>query len=281
VDSLLLATLLSPLLIAAGTAAQRRFGPRVGGLVVGLPLTSVPLLAVIAITHGTSFAAETATASLEGTVAQAALVWVWAYAVLRWGRGALVGTAAGVAAFGGFVVLADQVPTWPALLGGVAGTAACAAALRWWPRPADPSPRTAETAGLGGRHRLGLRMAAAGIFAFVVDELAGLLGAHLAGLVTALPLLTLLMGALTHREDGREAAVAFLHGVTRGSFSVVTALLALAVTLPDGHPGVAFAVAVVTALATQAALQWGAPGRDRVPVRSAAQPADASGCPWD
>jgi hypothetical protein len=59
------------LLIAGASAAQRRWGPRVGGILTGLPITSLPLILLIALAHGDRFAARAAGAGLEGTVAQA------------------------------------------------------------------------------------------------------------------------------------------------------------------------------------------------------------------
>ena len=60
--------LLVPSLMAAVTLAGRRWGPAVAGVLVGLPLTSAPVVFLLALEHGTAFAAQSAVGVLVGLV---------------------------------------------------------------------------------------------------------------------------------------------------------------------------------------------------------------------
>ena len=48
------------------------------GLMIGLPLTSLPLLWLVALSHGATFAGSMSGATLTGTVAQVVVIWVYA-----------------------------------------------------------------------------------------------------------------------------------------------------------------------------------------------------------
>lgn len=250
-SSLLLQLSLPAALIAGATGAQRRWGPRVGGLVTGLPLTSVPLLLLITLAHGPAFAGRTATAGLEGTAPQAVMLWVLAIAALR--LRPLAAAAVSVAVFGAVVGVLATMPAWPALFGALAGAGAFGGTLAAWPRReargVAPTPRLAGD--------LAARMGLASLFALAMTEASGVLGAHLAGLVSALPALAVVMAVLTARTGDGPSAAAFLRGVTAGSFATVSALAVLAVLLPAGHVLVAFAGATAVAAVTQLVAEGG------------------------
>ena len=52
--------------MAAATWAARRWGPAVGGWIVGLPLTSGPIAFFLALEHGPAFAARAALSTILG-----------------------------------------------------------------------------------------------------------------------------------------------------------------------------------------------------------------------
>ena len=272
VNFLLLELLLAPSLILASSLAQQRWGQRIGGLIVGLPLTSLPLLMLLSLAQGAHFSAAAADASLEASVAQALLIWMYVAVARR--HGVLASLAASAGAFGLGVAVLYATPTWPPLLSLSIGIASYLGALRWWPQPADhgsakciPAPQltvssageaASDAAGLTGpgrglrlRYRLAIRMVIAALFASILTGTSGILGSQLSGLVSAFPVLTFVMGGLTHSEDGETEVADFLYGVTRGSFAVVTSLFTLAVTLPCGNLVEAFGLATLTAVATQ------------------------------
>ena len=61
--SFALKLLLAPGFVVGASLTARRFGPRVGGLVGGLPVVAGPILLVIAILHGEDFGADASAAS--------------------------------------------------------------------------------------------------------------------------------------------------------------------------------------------------------------------------
>src|ERR1700736_1315686 len=69
--------LLAPSFVVGASLAARRFGPRVGGLVAGLPVVAGPILLVYALTHGSRFAAGASSGTLLGLVSLIAFVVVY------------------------------------------------------------------------------------------------------------------------------------------------------------------------------------------------------------
>src|SRR3989442_15484873 len=86
--SLLLKVVATPALIAAATLAGRRWGDRLSGWLVGLPLTSGPVVFFLAIEQGSGFATRASLAVLLGTISQAAFALVYARTAVRGGGGA-------------------------------------------------------------------------------------------------------------------------------------------------------------------------------------------------
>ena len=105
---------ITPLLIAAATLAGRRWGDRLSGWLVGLPLTSGPVLFFLSIDQGSGFATTAALAVLLGTISQAAFALAYARVAVR--AGWSVATAAGCAAFALATVVFQRVslPALPA-----------------------------------------------------------------------------------------------------------------------------------------------------------------------
>src|ERR1700738_1895873 len=70
--NLVLKLIVTPALIGAATLAGRRWGPAVGGWLVGFPFTSGPVALFLALDHGTGFAAGASIGMLAGTISQGA-----------------------------------------------------------------------------------------------------------------------------------------------------------------------------------------------------------------
>ncbi len=242
----LLRVLLVPLAVVVGTMAQRRFGDAVGGLVIGLPLASLPLLWLVALQHGIGFVVSMTSALLVGSVAEAVVLWLYAHFTVRFSPSfALVG------ALGVFALAAGAVDLLKlsAILAGVITAIGFAVALRWW--PATPSVSSAPH----GPSRLWLRVVVATLFTMVIASLAGRLGPVLSGLIDALPATSLMMAFLTHQEQGSHASSHFLYGVTRGSFSYLASMIVLAELLRTRDLPLAFGAAMLVALLVQGSFQ--------------------------
>ena len=73
----LLKLTLAPVLIGLVSIAERKWGARVSGVLVGLPLTSGPVLFILALEQGKFFSAKASIASLMGLVAIAGFTSVY------------------------------------------------------------------------------------------------------------------------------------------------------------------------------------------------------------
>ena len=236
---------LAPLVVAAATLTQRRWGSAVGGRLVGLPLTAAPLLVLLALADGTRFTDHVAIADQTGDVAASA--WCVAYALASRRMRPLLSLAVASATFAACAVVLRQVHT-TTLTASVMASVALIAALVCWPRAAATSVGPQEVG-----NDLILRMLLAAVFTFAVSETAAGVGAQTAGLIGALPLVTVVLTVATHRRQGSEAASRFLHGVMSGSFSVIAFLAVVALALPAVGMLPAFTLALVAALIGQLA----------------------------
>lgn len=242
----LLRLLLAPLAVLAGTVAQRRFGHAISGLIIGLPLASLPLLWLVALQHGTAFASTMTSALLVGSIAEAVVLWLYARLTMHVSPWlALGGTLVAFALVAGAV----DVLKVSAILAAIITAAGFALALWLWPSNAS------DTTSPSGRSRLWLRLVLSAVFTLVIVSLAGRLGPVVSGLIDALPAMSLMMAFMTHQDHGANASSTFLRGVTRGSYSYLVAMLVLAETLRWGNLLVAFALAMGAALAVQGGVQ--------------------------
>jgi hypothetical protein len=246
---------LTPLAVLAGTVAQRRFGHAISGLVLGLPLTSLPILWFIAVRHGAPFAETMTAALLVGSVAEAAVLWLYAHLTARVSPTLALGGA--LIAFALFAAAVNLLGLSP-IIAGLVTAVGFAVALRWWPAVepvADTSTR---------RARVVPRVVVAALLTFMIMALAGHLGPVWSGLLDALPAMSMMMAFMTHQDSGAAASSSFLRGVTRGSFSYVAAMLVLAETLRTGDLPLAFGAALGASLVVQALVQL----RDTLALRS-------------
>ena len=237
-DVTVLRVCLAPLLVAAATAVQRRWGHAVGGRLTGLPLTSGPILVILLAEHGREFAARTAAGMLLGLLS--GCVFCLCYAVVARRRGWPVALGAGLAAFavctvalspvrlpvaGALAVVAVVLPVmlrrWP---GGTPGRGTGPAA--WWDLP--------------------LRMVCTAGMVLAVTAVAGELGPRMAGLLAPLQVIGAVVAVFTHRAQGGPAAAHFLRGVVQGSFSFAAfcAVLAWGLRLWSAAPVLALAAGV-------------------------------------
>lgn len=232
---------LTPLLIAAASIVQRKWGATVGGLVAGLPLTSAPVSAFLALEHGPAFAARAATGTLLGVTAMSAFCVAYAKAATRWSWqfSALAGLAVCVAV----TVAASLVPqdpvvaaliTFPALLALVAligrpsDEQQAESTPPWWDIPA--------------------RMVVATALVLLVTGTASILGATWSGLLSTLPVYALVMGAFSHSHSGAAAAHLFLRGVAVGALGAAAFLLAVAALVENASLQFTYSVATLASI---------------------------------
>lgn len=249
--SLALKLVVTPALIAAATLAGRRFGRAAGGWIVALPLTTGPVVFFVTLAHGRAFGAAAAVGALGGAVAEVAFSLAYRRAAAHSWPVAL--GAASVA----FAVVAVAVrllrpgaglplPLLP-LAVGVALALALGLAVLGRGRSGRRLAATVQPpGGLVGR------MAVATGVVLALTAAAPALGPRLAGLLATYPLLTAVLAAAAHREEGPGAALEVLRGLLLGLYALAAFFVTVAVLLPRAGLGAAFAAAALAALASQA-----------------------------
>jgi hypothetical protein len=236
--------LLAPCFVVLASLVARRFGVRIGGVVAGLPVIAGPILLVLALQHGASFAGRAAVGVLLGIVGLAAFVLAYVATArrARW-PGAVV---AAYAAFA-LAVLAMR----PVAVGSLAALLiACTAlvlALALLPRPrhvsAPPLPHP--------RWDLPFRAVCTTVAVVTVTAVATTLGPHLSGLITSFPIITAVLSAFTHEQRGRDEATRLLRGFTVGFFAYAAFCFVIAVGVRPLGVTAAFALATAVTLAVQ------------------------------
>jgi hypothetical protein len=236
--------LLAPSFVVGASLVARRFGPRVGGLIAGLPVVAGPILLAYALAHGRAFAAGAAAGTLLGLVSLIAFVVVYARLAGRavWAASLLAGWLAFAAATAVFRVVSPPV--------GVAlGLAAIALALGlgWLPRPGG-TPRVHATP---PRWDLPLRATCALALVLTLTAVSGWLGPQLSGLLAPFPIIATVLATFTHAQRGPDELLRLLRGMVTGFGAFALFCFALSISLRHLDTAAAFALATAVALLTQ------------------------------
>jgi hypothetical protein len=230
--------------VALATLAARRFGPAVGGWLVGLPLTFAPVAVFVAIERGPGFAAHVSTGAVAGVTAEAAFVVAYAGVASRgfgWGPALAAGTAGFAAA--GLALERAHPALWLLLASAILSLVV---ALRLVPRAGRTVwPRT--------RFELPLRVVLATSLVLLVTGFAGTLGPGVSGLATTYPLITTTLALFAHRAVGADGAIAVYRGLLLGVFALVAFAASLDLVVTRLPLGLAF----VLAFGLMAAVQLG------------------------
>jgi hypothetical protein len=245
---LLLRLTLAPLLVAAATLVARKWGPRVGGLLVGLPLTTGPIFLLLAIDQGLQFAAGATVGILFGLVGLAAFALAYAAASsktkwpasLAFAAAAFFAVSAGARKFGGNIAIAG-LAAWVALL--------LAASLIPRPEPGiarKPPPWW----------DLWVRMLAAAALTLAITATASKLGPVLSGIVGTYPVVSTVVMTFTHAQLGREAALAMLRGSVLSWIAFASCFLAIGLSLEATGLALSICLGVLAAVATSVLALW-------------------------
>ena len=228
----------TPALITGATLVGRRWGHALSGWLVGLPLTSGPVVLFLALDQGRHFAANASLGVILGVASQAvfALAYVWSGRATGWPLRLLAGTAAFVV---GCLVLA----------------------LLLMPR----GEQLANRVPAGPPGDLPMRIVVATALVLGLTTVAPYLGSYLSGLVMPFPLYAAILAVFAHRLAGPAAAATVWRGLLLGLFSFLTFFTVLAGTLVPLGIAPAFLLAVAAAVTVQGASLM----IIRPPVRSA------------
>jgi hypothetical protein len=247
VATLAIKVLLAPSFVVGASLATRRYGPRIGGLVAGLPVVAGPILLVYALTHGAAFAASAAAGTLLGLISLTAFVVV--YGRLAGESPWLVGLLAGWAAFVVGTVLFSTlaVPVGAALV--LAGVGFLVG-LKLLPDPRTelshaPAPPIWD---------LPLRAFCALLLVLALAASSGWLGSRLSGLLAAFPVVSSVLAVFTHTQRGADEFLRLGRGQIAGFYAFALFCFTLAVSLPTFPIAPAFVLATGVAALVQGLL---------------------------
>jgi hypothetical protein len=239
--------LLAPAFVVAASLTARRFGPRVGGLIAGLPVVAGPILLAYALAHGRSFAAGAAVGTLLGLVSLIAFVVVYARLArhLSWAASMLAGWLAFALATAAFSALSVSAGAGLAiaLIGLVAGLALTPRVRAAWPRHGEAPTWD-----------LPMRAACALALVLTLTAIAGWLGPQLSGLLAPFPIIATVLAIFTHAQRGSDEVQRLLRWLLGGYGAFALFCFVLAVALRPLGTAAAFALATVAALLTQGAI---------------------------
>ena len=248
-DIFTLKLLLTPTLIGLVSLAGRRWGSFISGWLVGLPLTSGPIVLFLALANGPAFAAKASLGIMSGTLSQAlvCLAYGWLCRRFRWPVTLMLSLAVFGLATVFFNAFRPSVEwLFPLTILGLA------VIYRTMPPAAE---RTGEATPLPAWD-IAARMIVATLFVVGLTEVSQQLGPHLTGLLSPFPLYALILAVFDHCFEGPPGAIRVLTGMLQGLFSFATFFLIVAEIIERAGTGPTLLLAVVVALALQGVAAW-------------------------
>jgi hypothetical protein len=252
---LLVKLILAPLLVAVVTLIMRKWGAKVGGLLMGLPLTTGPIFLFLAIDHGPRFAARASVGILFGLIGLAAFAVAYALSSVRFGWVGCLGFAS--AAFLAFSVTASRLGSgivvgassaWIALL--LASSLMRGPRLETAPPPPPPGPPPSSW------WEIWVRMVAVAALTLATTALAGKLGPVLSGIAGTYPVAITVMVVFTHIELGRAAAAAMLRGSVLSWFAFASCFLVIGVLIEELGIAASMSCGALAAVITSVLVLW-------------------------
>jgi hypothetical protein len=248
-DLLILRALLTPSLIGLVSLLGRRWGPAVSGLLVGLPLTSGPVLLILALQSGETFAAASARGIILGTISVAFFCLIYSWVALRWNWPAtllaswlvfLLATAllqlVTLSLIAAFLVCLVVVALALALFPRLPVGESVSLPPPWWDIPA--------------------RMLVAAAFVLLLTGSAPQLGPHLTGLLAPFPIFGTVLAVFTHAQAGKVEALRLLRGLLFGLLSFASFMLVAGALIVPAGIALAFVAAIIATVIVQGASQW-------------------------
>ena len=231
--------LLTPLFIGAVSLAGRRWGPSVSGWLVGLPLSSGPVVFFFALEQGSRFASAAAQGALAGIISLCgfSLAYIWISKRSGW----MASILASWAVFFALTFFMDRLKI-PLVLAVIGPLLILLVVLKLIPdaTPFEELPATPHWEIL-------VRMIASTAMVLILTGSANFLGPRLSGLLTPFPVMSSVLAVFSHRFQGAPAAAHFLRGLLVGLFTFATFFLVVALMID--HWGVLLAFVSATAAA--------------------------------
>lgn len=245
---LVLKLILAPVIIGSASLAGRKWGPAVSGWIVGMPLTSGPVIFFVALSHDSAFAANAALGVISGGISLVVytLAYVWLAKRFRW----QVSITGSLLVFTGSTALLQNF-TFPLIPIFLVVCAAILIALRLMPKDVAEEGNAQP-----GRWDIPSRIIIGTSFILLLTGSAPFLGSRLTGLLTTIPLYISILTVFAHRHQGPAAAAHVLRGLLYGMFAFAGFFITLSLLLAKAGIAVSFLSAIAVALAIQGTSLW-------------------------
>ena len=212
---------LAPLFVWIISILQGRYNARLGGLFLGLPLTTGPFLLIIGIQEGRSFAKTAAHGVLVGQLSLIVFCFVYALAAksLNWKRSIFTSTIA--VWISGYVFNLFNFSNL-----GIAITLFFFWAISLGLFPAYEKPTEKVVA---PKWELPVRLATTVVLILLLTATADVLGSRVSGALSTYPTIITVLGAFSHRRNGPKYLIATLHALIQAL--PITSLIMIGLTL--------------------------------------------------
>lgn len=237
---------ITPVLVAMMSLVARWWGPTWGGLLIGLPWMTAPILFFLGLDYGEAYAARTSVGVLIGAIGIAAYIVAYVYTAraASWPMSLVAGSIS--YAITCYLISGNDFSAW---LAAVCGVGSLVSAYFIVPKVVDP----------GGLRFLPwwdipMRMVATAILVTIITVSAEVLGPELSGIVAGYPVIFSVIGVFTHSQWGWVALAQLARGVAISLTSFVAFFFVVAVTVETIGLVWAFVLAVLAALTTSAAV---------------------------
>jgi hypothetical protein len=246
---LALKLILAPVIIGSASLAGRKWGPAVSGWIVGMPLTSGPVIFFVALSHEKAFAANAALGVLSGglSLVAYALTYSWLAVKFRW----QIAIAGSLLVFSISTALLQNF-TFPLLPVFLLLCAALILGLRFMPK--DVVEKEGETK--AGRWDIPARIFIGTSFILLLTGIAPYIGSRLTGLLTTIPLYVTILAIFAHRNQGPAAAAHVLRGLLYGMFAFTGFFITLSLLIERVSLAASFGSAIFVTLAVQGCSLW-------------------------
>lgn len=242
---LVLKLTLVPLLIACVTMIGRRWGARVAGMFAAMPVVAGPIAMFLTLEQGVAFGAHAAVGAIAAVAALLVFFLAYAWASRRFAWPAAL--ACSLLAWGLAGIVIARLPGRV----DVAATLALATLLATPALMPPLEPRTRLPVA-PPRFDLPVRMLAGGLLTLLVTAVATRVGEAWSGLLTAFPVITLVLGVFTHHQAGPGQVAQLFRGMVFGLYAFCGFFITLSILLPRGGLATAFGAAILVALVVQA-----------------------------
>ncbi|HAX69816.1 MAG TPA: hypothetical protein PK152_04370 [Anaerolineales bacterium] len=240
---LALKLIMAPLIIGSASLAGRRWGPAVSGWIVGMPLTSGPVIFFVALSHGVTFAASSALGVLTGGLSLVAYALTYSWVATRFRWQASLAASLTVFSLSTLTLQNISIPLLPIF---ILVALAILAGLTFMPK-GEVEPGESKSS----QWDIPVRILIGTSFILLITGAAPFIGSRMTGLLTTIPLYVTILSIFAHRDHGPAAAAHVQRGLLYGMFAFTGFFLVLSLLIEHTSLGVSFGLATLTALSIQ------------------------------